>query len=1182
MVVEWTVLIKAAGPVSSVALPPLKKWTLPWKVARNVRKRAKRKQLPSPPYWPLKKYLSEGTPLAAFQSGEPDQYDRVCADIKELGKPSATWPPDEEQSLELVALLLSEYTRSMTPNLAIETQVRSAIGELKQHHYATSSAASQYRGSFLSNLESLPPVRAMQARELRNQHPKVERVAFEIAQTRNRRQAFDDWERNHPDWLPEDEAPILTWFADLASDYNSSSAALLINRAVQAGATPASYWLTRAALLASIDHDQREAILPLIGEHPLADAVAAYLNEDLDEASQQLRLWSPTNIGESAFKAAVEYQIARAAGDQETMLRIAISSHDEFGNTSILLDYTKERLRRASRRESAMQFSDLRDCLELALELRDQRRRWGGDSAEAICLAVDASNLLADHEFALRITQLAPDGDAIPEEAQDASVLAKAAMSAAHFLEPNEIAAYRSRLGDDDPIGYQVDALTAQRNGDAEGALAAWQHAYERSDSPSEQLTIAYHLALAGRLPVELHGAVDPDFARQLLLINEAASSTAGQLEALITQARSSRHLAVAASDILAAQGRPEDAARLSEQVGERLSDAELLMMAARWYTGLGRTESAITAARTAIHVAPQHWGGRANAWRGVAELLAESGKWVEAGDAAAQYLALAPHNPFAQWALIICQAQIGDITTAHQTYVSVGRPLPQTEASAIVWIELWRIEWQSGESSLAEMSTVLIQWPDNSRVREAATRALVLSERNEDGTTDTQAVQTMLADLMEGMPDVFRQYSFDPDDPIAALTAIVSQMPDTSEMDSKIASGEFPLGVAATAFGRTYTELLVSKSGPVFTEVDIHSLRTPINWRQLTIVADISALHTLTLLPDLADTLLGYAGTDVQGVSAQTRDASRAVQELATQSTTTVGRSADGTPRVFTISDSEARTRHQRAIAVQQTFAKIALVDHLRIENIAEVQPGDQNYVWLTAVDRAISAKASLWCDDAWVRNFAESKGVTTFSTRQLIAGATADQILALALANIAEAQLLTRGYVPSEVQARVLEDAGQLTGWQPQSLVHAIAHASVKCEPEQLVSFAIRAMSKSSNDPESLADWTFAITCWLIRIAGTGTDRSRNVAVVLSRTMQEPWLNSTTLPFVLSGIRTAVNASGQEVEDPLKSALSDHYLQLAQRTNHGLAAAHVRALVALAAPADRVTAIGVVLATN
>lgn len=73
MAVEWTVLIRAAGPIATrVALPPIQKWTVPWRVARAVRKRAKREELPRPPpYWPpLKRYLSEGHADTAFQSGD--------------------------------------------------------------------------------------------------------------------------------------------------------------------------------------------------------------------------------------------------------------------------------------------------------------------------------------------------------------------------------------------------------------------------------------------------------------------------------------------------------------------------------------------------------------------------------------------------------------------------------------------------------------------------------------------------------------------------------------------------------------------------------------------------------------------------------------------------------------------------------------------------------------------------------------------------------------------------------------------------------------------------------------------------------------------------------------------------------------------------------------------------------
>ncbi len=61
MAVEWTVLIRAAGPIATrVALPPIQKWTVPWRVARAYGSARSERNCHDPPYWPLKRYLSEG------------------------------------------------------------------------------------------------------------------------------------------------------------------------------------------------------------------------------------------------------------------------------------------------------------------------------------------------------------------------------------------------------------------------------------------------------------------------------------------------------------------------------------------------------------------------------------------------------------------------------------------------------------------------------------------------------------------------------------------------------------------------------------------------------------------------------------------------------------------------------------------------------------------------------------------------------------------------------------------------------------------------------------------------------------------------------------------------------------------------------------------------------------------
>ncbi|MBA5848778.1 tetratricopeptide repeat protein [Gordonia amicalis] len=1070
----------------------------------------------------------------------------------------------------------------MSPNRATETQIRSAIGELKKHYATTTSKGSHYRTSFATNLESLPPVRATRARELQSQHPSIERVVFEVAQAQNRRQAIEDWAQTHPNWLSESEAPVLAWFADLAADYTATATASLMVYAVEAGATPADYWLIRAALLdcGDTDQDQRAAISQFLGRHPLADAVAAYLRQDLNAAHQHLERWLPIDIGESAFKAAVEYQFACAAEDQEAMRSIATASHEKFGSTTPLLDHTKARLGRAARRESAVQFSDLQECLDLAIMIRDERRRWFGESAEALSLAVDAANLLGDHEFALKLTQPAPDGDAIPEEASDASILASAAMSAAHILDSNEVDIYRSRLSHDDPVGHQVDALTAQRGGDTESAAESWRRAYELSRDANDKLNIAYQLALVGHMPTSLP-VVSPEVSAQLQLIDSAARGIYGQVQTLIAQARSNRLLAIAASELLYRQGRAEDAAKLAIQVGEKLNDPYLLMAAGSYFAHVSKIEDAVAAARTAIQVAPQRWGRRVEAWAFLVELLVQSGRWAEAADSAAQYLAHVPSSPDAQWALVVCQAQLGDISAAFDTYSVAGSPRPRTEFEAIVWVELWRHGKHSVKTSIAEFKVLLDDWKDNERVLEAASRALLFSDRN-PAANDHYDVETLLADLIQKLPNVFHRHAIDSNDPLATLATIVSDLPDTTEIDSKIASGEFPLGVASTVFRRPYTQLLASRGGPVYTEIESHCPTMPKPWHGSTIVVDVSALNTLSLLPDLADVLLGYADPSLQGVSAQARDAAQAVRELEMQSTMTVGRSPDGTPRVLTITESEAQARHLRARRIQQLYAKLQVVDHLRVRHLPEISSKDGDYVWLTATDRAFVIDASLWCDDAWVRRFAESRGVATFSTRQLVADAVDNHIVLPELAEIAEAQLLCTGHVPAVVLPARLEDAARLTGWRPTELAHVIAYAPHHSDPVRLVGFAVKAMTESHNDPESLAGWTYAVAFWLIRVSGSATDCSQNLVALLSRIIRERWLNPSTLPHVLSGIRAAAIASGRDVEDPLAAVLSAHYQFLARRTNHKLAADHVRALVALGAPTDRMTALSVILRTN
>src|SRR5581483_3681368 len=164
--------------------------------------------------------------------------------------------------------------------------------------------------------------------------------------------------------------------------------------------------------------------------------------------------------------------------DPNAALAVALETWQDTGGTGAGLQAARLLLARAARGDSASKSSDTQRAAELAVLVRNRRRAWGGDSAEAVETAVAAAHLSHDPERAWRLTQTPPDGDATEPEATDARVRQHAALTAALR---GDIDAARALVVDvADPFHRaHIDAVMAERSGGEVDALGAWRAAWE-------------------------------------------------------------------------------------------------------------------------------------------------------------------------------------------------------------------------------------------------------------------------------------------------------------------------------------------------------------------------------------------------------------------------------------------------------------------------------------------------------------------------------------------------------------------------------------------------------------------------------------------------------------------------------------------------------------------------------
>lgn len=1168
MAAEWAVGIaaKAAGPIlGKLTMTAWQRVVLSWLVARRVQKQAKELTLPVPPYWPLRRYLRSGEPLSALRSADPERIEALARSLR-TQLFGADWALTDVQARQFVGLLLSVYTRGLTTNEAIEVQSAATRAEFKAAHVSPATA-------FEADLRFISPVRAMQARTLASSWPAVHRFVREFVSTTDPKTALVDWTQNRPAWLGEISATALMWMADLAADYGANSASItLIDEGLDQGATPADYWRIRRALLEDSPSPaiQRERMKQYEG-HPLADSIVTAIDGSPGQALEILDTWDTPDAPERALKTSIRCQLLAASDDIEGAVRLARTALDDdklTGPAQLAADYL---LQRGSTRDSALHFADLETSLELALTVRDTIRGWKGPSYRAVATAMQAAQTLGNSRRAWSLSQPPPAGEATNQEATNAEVRKLALVIAADTRPDEEVRNLLAGTGDT-LTRLEAEALMAEHRQDKENALQLWLKAGQLATTPSEQFRFGFQIALHGRTPPHLD-ALAADYAEvisDLKLTAAAFSGVPGQFEALRTRARTRRPLAFALYKYFDTRSDFTQAAKAAAAGAEHWSDPELWHIASNAYLQAGDRHAAVNCARKALATARPQWGKHETVYANLIEVLSADGRWSEAADAAAELMSRNPDSPSAAWALVECQMRLGQLDEAWRTYSEFGgRPAPNNERQAVFRIELWRRYQQAGES-LNELLEVLDAFNDNRRVRAFATKALMYAS-GELPEPVSEQIRLRLAELLPSLEDVFVPQKVDLENPLALMDSLVAQMPDTTDVDRQIEDGMLPFGLAASVHHKSYVELLVCRTGAVFASDpttfgdEVAAARTA---RTHEVVIDATALLSLGFFDsELGDQLLGYLGGTIAPLE-QLLDTIQAVETFSHRSTMSVGKSSEGTAHINLISEQEAEARFERATRLHRLFQNVKSQERSTETNIPKAQAENEVFVWLTALDLAMDQpRRPLWCDDMRIRQLATSMGVPSFGTSALIEAMRLDSILSKDLATTLQAILINHHYVGANFHLDWLEAAAALDGWRAGGCTSFMMWAPPTPHPESQISFALEALRRSADEPDSVRRWVEATSRWLIRIGQA--DAYSNLVLFLQRLLDQPWLTATRLPFVLAGIRTATNST--EVADPFEAALTSYYQSLTEKGGPALASQFVRGLVHLTNPDDR-----------
>lgn len=1170
------------------------------RVARAVSKKAKPEGIVVG-WWTLTSWLRAEAVREAVARGDADQL-RSALEQLEFTVVDAADLDLAAAAARVVELVRNESLRRETLNdgrvaqtLRLEQTIMTTANEQRALLTAGGDGV-----AFAGALEKLHPWRAAGARDVAAQWTPFRGLVITVAGARERRVLLEQWAATPPAAMTDPPAEAWCWLACIAGDYGANSAVVeFVTKGVDAGAS-ASYWWARAGLNIGTGKPQDATLAKELWsrsapKHPLAAAGEAIEKGDYAAAEKSLRSWDAEDPNDQSIKSILQSAAATGRGDFNRAIQIGIegaADHPEgSGNT---LRTAEALISRGHHGLSEHPLGDFARAFELAIQARDSRRTWLGDSVAPILTAVKASALATDIDRAWRLTQALPEGTALPHEARDTRLRRESAILAATMGRFENAHAVVESL--DDPfVTHTVAGWKAFADDRLEDAEEAWLQAWDHAPNDTSRLQTASALAPLGTrlpdldsLPDEYSLAVD-----HIKTIHEVMSSD-DDMSLLRVRASESEQLTVLLAERLVAQGEVADAATVLEAGATRWNHPLMMRMAASRYENAGDYGKAFDVAATALSLGGPTWAGRLETLTIQFNSLESRGETARSLAVVREMATIAPGNLTVRWALVHSLVRAGSIHEAWRALTHKGRPVdPRDPADARTWIGL-AAECDDSPDFVQrslEMMSAWVHEPDVVGVFLIQIYRGLNRHERDVADSDIAELHKATAVFTAAHPEnkVFRSYDFDENDVVGSLTTLLrdqaTEDPATKDLRKGVGRGELPLGLVVELTSRTYVEAcIMTGAGLVFSHLPsaakagqaaaAAALRSRV-------VVDSSAASTLSLLdPAIVDKLIG-AFLALETTDSAYRDALGAQQSLNMRSTMTLGwDDKRGRPLISETTEEEADALARRADRVVKLLTRSERRGWPGLKRLSDFS-GDG--IWLSALDLAMTEQRPFWCDDRALRQMAASEGAETFGTLDLLAALEAADLLDHDLGVAARASLVVGYHVDLDFDADVLTLAAELDSWMPKGAAAALARTHSWLDPVACVRFASTAMARiAATSPAAIAHWTAAVALGLVRITdGNVKGASENLRILLTHQFAEPWLRPDSLSFVMQGIRTAVDELPGTI-DPLPAVLAQTHKEIAKKHGSPQAAEFLLMLVASLGDEDRSAAARIILTSE
>lgn len=680
---------------------------------------------------------------------------------------------------------------------------------------------------------------------------------------------------------------------------------------------------------------------------------------------------------------------------------------------------------------------------QLAIEGRDQRRAWRGDSAEASVLAAHAAVLLGDYQAVLSLVLEPPRGQADKSESKSSELCQLGCYAALQTSQPELVRELVRRVSD--PVEVKLIELACDEiegTHDPELVSALTRVVRTVTSRPDQIARALFHLARHNAVDesdLERLDREEPGLAQvvraRIDLIGGRASKARRRLKGLTSPIALDMM-----SEISIREGRVDDAVLRLRERFIATENPIYLAEAAEHLIAKRRFEAARDLVIEGLAV-----GGISASTRNRLELLAVQifgflYEWALVQHHARAILVDDAANADVAWALVFALHNQRDLSHAFEIMRKYSLS-PRTEDEATCALMLWR-QCTNFEESIDAAFEISRTFPNSETVvGMALLTSLELSGRSPKNSEPENSIGAAISEMSEKFFDswpvsniVQRIVTDSPEEMIQKVQDLVrrkSPPPELLDLINSAIRGMAPLGMAAVAAGKPLLEILIQKvlgpvlissSNPTDRALEDIAAADAIDGE---VVCDVHCIVVLGSLSEHRQHLLNQfarARLPMQVLD----DVLNGTDKLQMRSTGTMN--WDSTNSRLQLTEI---TNEQSDSMVEESLLATQIARDFTSErvNLDEAFSVPKLGVILAPIELARHRGIPLWSDDPGLRRMARAEGVKSFGTVSLVNVLVQTGEISAARAQDIQTTLLDRRFdleVPTDVLTAFLKNSG------------------------------------------------------------------------------------------------------------------------------------------------------------